>query len=333
MKPVFPLAMMLALVAPLGAQTTATSPIVGYTTQTIKSGQFNLVGLTLHEAAVAAGTLETVGTTSVTDTGAGFGTLLTAGKTYILEIVDTGSPLNGIIQEITAWSGDNLTTPQNLNSLGLAPGTKYSLRPAPTLSDLFGATNTLGLNGTDSFNSNVADLIYVPNGTGGFDRFFYSTLSGNTGWYNAATFTPAGTTPIVYADGMLIFRRSGADLSLVVSGTVKTTVTKLALAGGQFNYISSVFPVGSTLGNSGISSSLTGTESFNSNVADVVYVPDGTGGYNRYFYSTATNNTGWYNAATFTPSDSVALTSGIIILRRGASVNVAITPPSSYSGL
>jgi hypothetical protein len=332
MKSIFPLALLVALLAPAGAQT-ATSPIVGYTTQTIKSGQFNLIGLTLHEPAVAAGTLEVVGASSVTDTGAGFGTLLTAGKTYILEIVDTASPLNGIIQEIGAWSGDNLTTTQNLSVLGVAAGTKYSLRAAPTLNDLLGASNTAGFTGSATFNSNEADLVYVPNGTGGFDRYYYSTYVGYTGWYNATNNAAAGTTPVVYADGILIFRRTGADLSLVISGTVKTTVTKLALAAGQFNYISSVFPVGSTLGNSGMASNLTGSANFNSNEADLIYIPDGTGGYNRYYYSTYVGYTGWYNATTNIPSDTVPLSSGIIILRRGAAVNVVINPPSSYSAL
>jgi hypothetical protein len=329
MKSIFPLALLVALLVPAGAQT-ATSPIVGYTTQTIKSGQFNLIGLTLHEPAVAAGTLDVIGSGSVTDTGAGFGTLLTAGKTYILEIVDTTSALNGIIQEITAWSGDNLTTVQNLNALGVTAGTKYSLRVAPTLADLFGASNTAGLAGTATFNPNEADLIYIPNGSGGFDRFYYSTFSGVTGWFNISG-TPASTTPVVYADGILIFRRSGADLSLVLSGTVKTTTTTLALGAGQFNYISSVFPVGSTLSNSGIASSITPTNQFNPAVADLVYIPDGAGGYTRHFYSNAVGGAGWFNAATFGDSNGVSLTSGIIILRRGAAVNVAITPPSSYS--
>ncbi|MEJ6701512.1 MAG: hypothetical protein QNL01_11165, partial [Akkermansiaceae bacterium] len=137
------------------AQSTAYTMPSGFVTHTLKAGQFNLIGLTLHSPITVSGAFETVSGTTLTDTSVDFTTALTAGKTYILEITEnTVDPsLVGTIQEITSWTATMLTTPQDLDADGLAgetavganDGAKYQLRAATTISDVFGATNTAGL--------------------------------------------------------------------------------------------------------------------------------------------------------------------------------------------
>lgn len=314
------------------AQTTAHTKPTGYVTHTLKAGQFNLIGLTLHNPVVASGDIQGfTGGTQITDSDVNFANVLTAGKTYILEITDAAdTSLNGTIQEVTVWGANTFDTPQNLEAEGLAVGDKYQLRACKTISDIFGADNSADLQPTDEFKADEADLIYVPNGSG-FDKYFYSNLTGALGWYKS-DFSPADDAVLPYMDAIFVFRRASTDLKLVLTGSVKTISTTLALGGGTFNYITTVFPAGATLGNSGLDFNLTPTDEFKADEADLVYMPNGSGGYDKYFYSNLTGAIGWYKSD-FSAANNTAMKPGVIVLRRGAAVNVTLTPPSSYSNL
>jgi hypothetical protein len=61
-------------------------------------------------------------------------------------------------------------------------------------------------------------------------------------------------------------------------------------------------------------------------------MPNGSGGYDKYFYSNLTGAIGWYKSD-FSAANNTAMKPGVILLRRGAAVNVTLTPPSSYSNL
>ncbi|BDS06133.1 hypothetical protein NT6N_11730 [Oceaniferula spumae] len=313
------------------AQDSAFTKPAGFVSHTLKAGQFNLVGLTLHQPVVVSGELDDVNGQVLGDDEVNFGTSLEAGKTYILEITEASdSTLVGTIQEVTVWNNNEMTTPQDLDAQGLVSGDKYQLRAAATISDVFGAANSAGLLPTDEFKADEADLIYVPNGAG-FDTYFYSDLTGATGWFKS-DFSPADNTPIPYMDSILILRRAATDLKLVVTGSVKTVAATLALGAGQFNYVSATFPVGSTLGNSGLEANLTATDEFKADEADIVYMPNGTGGYDTYFYSNLATAPGWFKSD-FSPATNVEIKPGIIILRRGAAVNATVNPPSTYNNL
>jgi hypothetical protein len=316
------------------AQTAYTTP-VGYTTSTPLASSFNLFGLTVHQPTLAAGTLETVTSTTVTDDQINFGSLLVAGNTYILEIDDASSSADGGIAEIVSWSGTSLTTtPTNLTLIGASAGVKYKLRKASTIADVFGATNTAGLlAGTTT----TADILWISNGGGTFNRYYYATAQPpfvTAGWkLIGGGDTNRANTPIVYTDGLLIQRRGLTSLNLVVTGEVKTGKALVAITGATFNHIGTVYPVGSTLGSSGLTAFVTqGTTS----TADIVWVPDGAS-YKRYYFATAQPpfvTAGWKligGGDTNRANDSI--TSGIIIQRRGGSGNFITTPPSFYSNL
>ena len=301
-------------------------------THTLKSGEFNLIGLTLHESVVVAGSFESVSGTTLTDTDVDFDGVLTDGTTYILEITNAANAsLNGTIQEVTIWNGNAITTSDDLVADGLAAGDSYQLRRAATVQQVFGTPPALA--STAAVNS--SDIVLVPDGSGGYVRYFYRTpLFGTASWFNADTNQEVTEgIPVVFTDAIFVqLQDSSPDVDLVVTGSVKTDGVSIAVFNG-FNPVSNVYPVGSTLQNSNLESTLTSSAAVTS--SDSVWLPDGNGGYTRYFYRTPLfGDSSWVNATTGTEvTEDVPLTSAFFIQRIGDSINVDITPPSSYEGL
>jgi hypothetical protein len=246
---------------------------------------------------------------------------------------------------VSAWgtasgggnSVNDLVMPQNMQQAGVVVGDSYELRPAATLSTVFGATNQAGLK-TGSILS--ADIIWLPDGFGGFAKFYYSPgttvpFVTSAGWKNSAG-APAASQPIVYTDALFIQRRGVGDLNLVLTGQVKTTKTQVIAVGSQFNYVSSVFPVGTTLGTSGL---VQGLKIGSLLSGDIIWMQNAARtGYDKFYYSPGTTvpfvtAAGWKTSAGG-DATSQPITSGIIIQRRGLTNSaLPINPPSSYSSL
>lgn len=313
---------------PAFAQSTAYSKPAGFVTHTLRAGQLNLIGLTLHEPVVCSGSLDSVNGTQLADNDIDFDGVLTSGRLYILEIIsnEVDPSLNGVIQVIGSWSGNTLTTPDNLGIDGLTSGAEYKIRAPKTLPDIFGSANSAGL--TSGTNMASADVVWLHNGSS-FDKFYYSPGGGfgggAAGWKDGHG-GDAGNQPIIYTDAIIIQSRSTQDKTLTVSGVVKTEAIALALLGGKFNFVSATFPVGSTLANSGLETQLTSAPEIGQ--SDVVWMPDGEGNYQKYYLSPD----GWKNEAG-QDAASTPLTSGIIIERLGGDENATLTPPASYGNL
>ena len=312
----------------VSAQSVAFSKPAGFVTHTLRAGQLNLIGLTLHEPVVLSGFLNSVDGTQLTDSDVDYDAVLTSGRSYILEIIsnEVDPSLNGVIQIVSNWTGNTLTTPDNLGIDGLASGAKYHLRAPKTLADLFGVSNSAGL--TSGVNMASADVVWLHNGSS-FDKFYYSPgggFGGGAAGWKGIDGGDASAQPIIYTDAIIIQSRSSEDKALTISGVVKTELISLALLGGKFNFVSSTFPVGSTLANSGLETQLTSAPEIGQ--SDVVWMPDGEGNYQKYYFSPD----GWKSEAgedaAVTP-----LTSGIIIERLGVDANAKLTPPESYDDL
>lgn len=300
-------------------QTEAKTKPVGYESVTLNANQFNVVGLRLQGATVASGALETIGTSSVTDNEGSFATILSASKTYVLEI--TSGTLSGLTVEATWTSGNVLNTPDNLSSAGVVAGVSYNLRPALTLEEIFGTTSSVL---TKGFTSASADIIWIPNGSGNYTRYY---LHSTSAWRNVSTNTASPNTPIVYTDGILIEKRSSAA-TLTLSGEVKTGGSSFPVITGM-NVVSTIYPAGVSLQNFGLEDDV--QAAFTSASADIIWVPNGSGGYGRYYRHSSGN---WRNVDTNTNLVSdVTLASGVLIERRGAARSFTVTPPSSYSNL
>jgi len=325
MKPIIPFALLGALFAVGAAQAASTTP-VGYTTKALPPSQFTLVGLNVHSSVVSAGVLDAESATSVTDNEANFTTLLTAGSTYILELAD------GTIQEVSAWSGSVLTTPNDITALVTPGTTTYKLRKAATVSDIFGATNSAGLGDDNDGSLAGTDFLLIPNAGGAFDTVYYfNDGAGTQGWFDTQG-NPADTKLLSYADGFFVQRTAGSTINLVVTGEVKTVETDAVLTTG-YNYVNGVAPVGLTLGTTGLQDFLAVDSTGDIATADLVLLQQPNGTYKTtYYFNDGAGTQGWFDDQG-NPADGDAVEGGLLILNRTAAKPYSINVPTSYASL
>jgi hypothetical protein len=245
--------------------------------------------------------------------------------TYVVEILDGAAA--GEVAEITNITATTFDTPA---SLGVAAGDSYQLRSAPTLNEVFGTGANATLTG--SFDAAGADEVWLPNGSGGFNNYFYST-SFSTFVSSANPFAvPNPPVAAYYPDGLLVQVKANPT-SVVITGMVKTTDTIVSVNSG-FNVTAINAPVGQTLGNSGLLTVL--TPSFDAGAADELWVPNGPGSFTNYFVT----NSGaleWRASSSpfFGNEGAQPIGSGILIQRKGAALpdGAKITVPGFYANL
>ncbi len=327
------------LMGSAAAQESVSKP-VGYETLEIDQ-QFNYVGLRLLGAPLATSTVAAAENDAITLTS---GTV--ADGPVIVEVIDGDAA--GAVVEGTAAAG-SITVPAGLLD-NLEVENTVTVRAPQTLASVFGAD---GASLTSSAGQGGADLVLIPDGSGGFDTYWYS--SGGFGGVGAGwkQVNPAGgdaldvdgsTVTLVYTDGIIIQNR-GDNNSIVVSGSVKTTATAPALT-TQFNYLSTIYPAGATLstafdeaGNPGVLRAGTLTSSAGQGGADLVFVPNGPD-FDVYWYSSGGfggAGAGWKDSdGNDVDSTTVSLdsASGIVIQNRGdLPQGVAIEAPAFYADL
>lgn len=331
MKTYIPYSLILATAScgvAFGAATAYTTP-VGYETLPVTPG-FNYLGVRLHNPVLAAGTVDTISPTQMTSAATNFGAIMTGGSatTYLVEFVN-GS---GAIQEVTgaSASGSTITLPENVTSL-VSAGAKFRIRAASTIASIFGAVNPAGI--TPGYSGPTdADVLYVPGAGGVLTQYFYD--ADNATWTNAKTnlAVNAASVALVYTDAVALFAQKAT--SVVISGQVITnSVLQSAIPG--FNYLGTVYPVGSTLATAFGANTAAGPlhPGYSGPTdADVVYVPAGAG-FTQYYYD-ADNGT-WANAQTnlSVVASSISLPSAVIYFNAKTGINLLDTPPAYYSSL
>ncbi|RYZ90969.1 MAG: hypothetical protein EOP06_07295 [Proteobacteria bacterium] len=316
------------------AQTAYTTP-VGYSTQTLAQG-FNVAGLTLQKSADVAGNFETVTSTQLTDTGAVYAPVV--GRTYIVEMT-SGAQVGSIFEVLaSSISGSTITVTTvpatDLVALGVAAGDTYKLRVAPTLEEIF-TTTPLASGGTltTSLNITNSDIVWVPNGTGGFDKYFlrsgtpatFQRITGTT------TFTAAPNVPLIYTDGIYIEKKLAATASLTVSGEVKKVGSNSTIRAG-FNVVSLVAPAGLTLRTAGLEDDL--QKALNSTNSDIVWVQQPNLTYAKYYFNSNATTGGWRDVATNTNLPALTdpiLGTSILIEKRAGVSQLDLNVPASYS--
>jgi hypothetical protein len=276
-----------------GASTAYTTP-VGYSTQLLSQG-FNLSGLTLQNPAVVTGNFETVTSTTLSDTSVTFAPV--AGRTYIVEMT-SGAQLGSIFEVLSSSiSGSTVTVTTipatDLVALGIAVGDTYKLRLAPTLEEAF-STVPLASGGVLVASLNIAnsDIIWVPNGLGGFDKYFLR--SGVTPAFQrvtgATTFVAAPNVPLIYIDGIYIEKKTTVPASLVIAGEVKKVGSNSVIRQGS-NLVSLVAPAGLTLRTAGLEDDI--TKAINVANSDIVWVQQPNLSYVKYYFNSNPTTGGW----------------------------------------
>jgi formylglycine-generating enzyme required for sulfatase activity len=315
------------------SRTTFHTPPLGYTTQSLSKG-VNVLGITLHNPTLASGIFSAVAGTTLSAPDLGLSPA--TGRTYILEI--TSGTLAGVVQEIPAASisGTNITTSQNLATLGLAVGNSYNLRLAPTLEDIF-TTTPLNNGGIlhATINPSTADVVSIPNGAGGYDRY-YLRSGATPAFRSVATNLATPNVPVIYVDGILIDKKNTTAATLVSTGEVKTSGSNTVVVKG-INPVGVVAPVGLNLFNVGLEDDLLATLS--SSTADIVWVQQPNLIF-RKFYRRSGVGGGWRDLAnpsvnlTQAQAEAVTFSGAVIIERRGNNaINVDLNIPTFYSNL
>ena len=246
--------------------------------------------------------------------------LLDDGVSYTVQNITTG--------ESASVNGRDATTLDT--DLAVSSGDSYEVRADVTVGSLFGAANEAGLG---AGNATTADVIWIPTGDG-FAQVFYDDGKGfpprPAGWraIGAGGADQAGTA-VPFTAGIFVQRRAADDLDIVFVGHVRTEATSFGVGTG-FNFLNRVLPVGVALDD-------TGLEAFiakgNSGSGDLVWSPDGNGGYAQYYYSDGggfpPQSAGW-KAVGAGDADKGAETlgSGYAIQRKGEAGSVSVAIPN-----
>jgi len=177
---------------------------------------------TLKSVAIAVGLTSSAfgqAANSVTDDDVDFSSVLAAG-TYILEIEDA----TGVLQVVDTFAGGVITTPDDLSATVTA-GVSYTIRPISTIASVFGETNSAGLTGGPS--AATSDVIFVPDGAGGFNEFFF--FNGNILVANTNPLSPATAAEVELPHDQGVLIQSPNANSVVISGDLKVTNTSFPL--------------------------------------------------------------------------------------------------------
>ena len=300
----------------VSAQTATTKP-VGYHTETAKGSSFTLMGVNVGNAIAAAGEFDA---DDATDNDADFTALLDDGVSYTVQNITSG--------ESASVNGSDATTLDT--DLAVSSGDSYEVRADVTVGSLFGAANEAGLG---AGNATTADVVWIPTGDG-FAQVFYDDGKGfpprPAGWraIGAGGADQAGTS-VPFTAGIFIQRRAADDLDIVFVGHVRTEATSFGVGTG-FNFLNRVLPVGVALDDTGLDAFLA---KGNSGSGDLVWSPDGNGGYAQYYYTDGggfpPQSKGW-KAVGQGDADKGAETlgSGYAIQRKGEAGSVSVAIPN-----
>lgn len=266
-------------------------------------------------------------------------------STYLFEI-ESGDALGAVLTIISFNATSDTITLSDDVSADFSDGDLFTIRPAATLASIFGANNSAGL-AAGFGGSGGTDEIWLPNGSGGFNKYYYDDFSPYTftpSWVSITTGSniDPDTVPIIYTDGFVTLGGGGTN-TFKVSGTPKLSPTTLVMNQTGVNYLSSIYPTGSSLVSMfGAENSAGLDEGFAApGGTDDIWIPDGTGGFDKIYYdafNSVTYQPEWSDVATGDPvanpsSISFDAVSGFIISNYGGPHSITIQPPAFYESL
>jgi hypothetical protein len=211
------------------------------------------------------------------------------------------------------------TTPGNLGV-----GSRYQLRRALTISGLFGGDNAASFAGGAS-PSEGDQIVVVDPATQAQRTYFYSTVSGHTGWHDAA-YTAADAAPVWPGQGVIVRRRSSGQREVALAGTSRAAPLRIRLDAGV-NVVGHQIPgTELTLESSGlVAAGLQGGT--HAAAADQVFVPQSDGSLVTYYYSTATGDVGWKKADGTAATGVSWPANGVLLIKRQSAPALEWSPP------
>lgn len=221
------LAIFCASASYLSAQSTVSTPIVGFEKRNFAVGTTGL-GAGFVKPAAFSGTATSVSAGTITVTGANFGNFAPSGglPAYYAEI--TSGSMAGYILDITSNTSSVLTVSGDLSGiLGTTP--TIVVRPHLKASDIFAGNSSL---------ADYADTVVVYHADGTSSSVLRDSSS-STGWVDPNTFAEADL--VVYPGQGFLLNTSGSG-QVTVSGQVKTTPTVVPLYAGVVNLVTAGNP-------------------------------------------------------------------------------------------
>lgn len=307
-----------------------TSKLAGFHTVTARAWATSLVGVHVVRPTLASGKIDAEAAKSMTDNNVDFLVALAGQNNLWVEI--TSGTNKGVASPVSAVAQRILTTEDDLSTLS-AVGDTYVVRASHTPATLFGATNQAGLKPSPTTSwTGSADLVYIPDGAGGYRYVFYATSA--NGWREVGNETAdASTIPVYHVDGIWIQRNHFTDLNIKFAGVLRATPTFFYAANGINTDVNTNYSVGSTLSNSGLHNYvLRGSET----TGDILWLPNSTGGWDQYYYTNAAAplTAGWKQVGQGnTDKGATPLPSAFSLERRGTSGTLKMVPSSIYNGL
>lgn len=235
------------------AQTTSYSPIVGFVKVEINgtdtgSGH-NFVGPALVSAEAFRGKLDaglpsanslTVSTAAWSPNQ--FDTHATANSHYVEIIASSNAAAIGLFTDIVSHTGTTLTTQANL-AAQLVGGETIVIRKHKTVGDVFGASNDAGLGAGEASSADTVSV--MTSGTSAvFNSVYFKTGGlGGSGWRNTTDpFTDQSTMPLKLGEGLLVQRKLGGAVPLILKGYIHEGALQLPLKTG-YNLIDPLAPL------------------------------------------------------------------------------------------
>lgn len=219
-----------------------TTDVVGYVSTVLPGGVGSIFAPSFVNADSVAGTIESVISSPTDSTFTISG--LTANQyntgstfpTHYLEILnDTNSSdgldTEGVILDIVSNTTSSVVVAADTSSLGIQGDEQFAIRKHLTLGDIFEGSTGLVAFGTPItiYNGLFAGSIetYLPDGSGGFVE---------------DDFVTSATDAVVYPGTGIVVINS-ADVTILVTGTVKETPTQVSLYANQVNIVSALKPL------------------------------------------------------------------------------------------
>ena len=274
--------------------------------------KLSLLGLGLFNAIEFQGPVDTVNGTVLGVSGIAASQF---DEFYFVQIASGDN--SGIMVDIVSTASDSITLAQDISPL-IAINDIIKIRKHHTVDSVFGANNEFGLLG--SFFITTSDTIQFFDAQGSTTIFFQDF--GSFGFWTDGG-DPVGDM-IIYPDQGFVIRRIGTSVaSTKLLGSAKTDATAITIENG-FNIISNVFPVDTTLGNSGLNTQDGGESgllaSFFITTADNVRIFDDQGILQTYFLQFESANY-WTRGNDDATNVIIKEGSSFLVIRRGDSFN------------
>ncbi|QIF01424.1 hypothetical protein [Roseimicrobium sp. ORNL1] len=307
-----------------------TTKLTGFHTVTARKSSTTLLGIHFVRSRLASGKVDAKAANSLTDNDVDFATAL-AGQTNLWVEITSG-PNKGIASPVSSVSQNVLTTEDDISALMEVDDT-YAVRPAHTPVSLFGAANDAGLRPSNNANTQGnADIVQIPNGSGGYRYIYYSTVRG--GWREVGSPTvDAGNVPVYHVDGIWIDRNRTTNLNIKFAGELRTSPTYFFAETGTKIDVNASYNTGATLTNSGLKDYVQhGSET----TADLIWFQNTNGTWSQYYYTDAAAplTEGWKQVGQGdADKGATAFPSAFSFERRGVSGILKMVPPPAYDGL